>query len=351
MTRFASKLVEMPAWPSTARRFDAIIVPSSRPSLDRVIHLSARTLTPLVVFCSRDSTITSVLSQAEKVPSSQVFAVQVPEGYQSPVFTGTFTDGRDNDLSVKLTTGLLMARLCRWKRIMYVNDDIGELSPGRINRISACLDRYPVAATACHDFPDNSVVYHARRLAGLRQDVFVGGGEFGVDVECPDLGFFPQAYNEDWFFFEPHLRDDKLAYAGEAKQDVYDPFANPNRATGEELGDLLAEGLYASMMIGSGNGPNSESFWVNARGQRLAMINETMELLSDENAIMSLKYATRKLETISAQDCVEFFETWSADMARWRELWTSDVAEYNERDALDALGLTTWVKVTVGGGE
>lgn len=350
MTRFSGNLVQMPAWPSTTREFDAIVVPSSRPSIDRVIQLAARTSTPLVVLCSRNATVASVISQVEKVPNSRVLAVQVPEGYQSPVFAGTFTDGRDNDLAVKLTTGLLMARLRRWRRILYVNDDIGELTPSRTNRINACLDTCPVAATACHDFPDNSVVYHARRHVGLRQDVFIGGSEFGVDVECPDLAFFPRVYNEDWFFFSPHMSNRKLAYAGEARQDAYDPFANPNRATSEELGDLLAEGLYENMRRG-GNPPDYGPFWTEMRETRLRMINETTELLSDENAITSLKHAARRLETITSDNCVEFFKLWTEDMVRWRELWTSDVAEYDERGALDALGLVTWARIDTGGGE
>lgn len=352
MTRFSSKLVEMPAWPSATRKFDAIIVPTARASAERVIQLAAKaSSTPLVALCSRDSTVTGVISQAEKVPNSQVLAVQVPDGYRSPIFTGTFTDGRDNDLAVKLTTGLLMARLRRWKRILVVNDDIGELTPGRINRINACLDRYPVAATACHDFPDNSVVYHARRLAGIKTDVFVGGSEFGIDVECPDLVFFPRTYNEDWFFFEPHLRTGKLAYAGEAKQDAFDPFANPNRAASEELGDLLAEGLYTHLGRGAGNTPDEPQFWNETKGNRLRMINDTIGLLSDENAIVSLKGAARRLETITSVDCAEFFKIWDDDMRYWTELWKSDVAEYDERGALDVLGLASWARIDTGGGE
>ena len=51
------------------------------------------------------------------------------------------------------------------------------------------------------DFPDNSVVCHGRRLVGLPQSCFVGGGALlvrtGVGVDLP---FFPRVYNEDWLF-------------------------------------------------------------------------------------------------------------------------------------------------------
>ena len=49
--------------------------------------------------------------------------------------------------------------------------------------------------------PDNSVVCHARRLAGRFQDVFVSGAVLGVHCNSLPLSFFPDIYNEDWFFF------------------------------------------------------------------------------------------------------------------------------------------------------
>ena len=93
--------------------------------------------------------------------------------------------------------------------------------------------------------PDNSVVCHARRLAGMSQDVFVTGAVLGVHCNNLPLSFFPDIYNEDWFFFAEEAAPRRLPRVGRARQLEYDPFANPDRARREEFGDLLAEGLYA----------------------------------------------------------------------------------------------------------
>ena len=59
------------------------------------------------------------------------------------------------------------------------------------------------------------------------------------------MPFFPEQYNEDWFFFSRLTARRDLAHVGYATQAPYDPFADPVRAQQEEFGDLLAEGLYA----------------------------------------------------------------------------------------------------------
>ena len=80
------------------------------------------------------------------------------------------------------------------------------------------------------EFPDNSVVCHARRLAGLAQDVFVTGAVLGVHCNSLPLSFFPDIYNEDWFFFAKEAAARKLPRVGHARQAEYDPFASPDRA-------------------------------------------------------------------------------------------------------------------------
>ena len=68
----------------------------------------------------------------------------------------------------------------------------------------------------CREYPDNSVVCHARRLAGLPQDTFVSGAALGVNCNDQPLPFFPEQYNEDWFFFSRLTARRDLAHAGYA---------------------------------------------------------------------------------------------------------------------------------------
>jgi hypothetical protein len=82
-------------------------------------------------------------------------------------------------------------------------------------------------------------------LDPLRAGHFVTGGALGV--RCTDrFEFFPDIYNEDWFFLVPHATVGGVALIGEARQRAFDPFADPHRATFEEFGDLPAEGLFAA---------------------------------------------------------------------------------------------------------
>ncbi len=79
----------------------------------------------------------------------------------------------------------------------------------------------------------------------MRQDVFVTGAVLGVHCNNLPLSFFPDIYNEDWFFFAKEAAARRLPRVGTARQAEYDPFASPERARREEFGDLLAEGLFA----------------------------------------------------------------------------------------------------------
>ena len=115
----------------------------------------------------------------------------------------------------------------------------------RIARHAASARQPPIAGMVCRKFPDNSVFCHARRLAKLPQDVFVTGAVLGVNCTDLPLPFFPDIYNEDWFFFAEAAARHRLPRSGEARQAEYDPFDDPARAHHEEFGDLLAEGLYS----------------------------------------------------------------------------------------------------------
>ena len=74
----------------------------------------------------------------------------------------------------------------------------------------------------------------------------------GVRCDRDDLAFFPNIYNEDWFFFSEEAARRKIAKVGVSQQEAYDPYEDPLRAAQEEFGDLLTEGLYARLDIDAG---------------------------------------------------------------------------------------------------
>jgi hypothetical protein len=352
--------------PSTGH-LDAIVVPASRPNLQRLIALSAALSVRLVLLCSRQTRVQKVAERVEATPGARALVVDVPNRYQLPGFRPLTSDekfrrasaGRSSDLSAKRNVGLVLARLRGWDKILFVDDDIDQVRPRDVERFSSLLDRHPVAAMASMHFPDNSVVCHARRLAGLGQDVFVGGAALGVSTQQPTVSFFPDIYNEDWFFFAQHAAARSLPKIGEVRQDEYDPFADPERAAHQEFGDLLGEGLYALFSGRPGRDlkdqldvATSRDHWRLFIEDRRAMIRATFDRLSelqDENrselspAQISLLRANEQLDLISPELCVDFIHQWRIDDESWQRVIPRRDTALSEAEAMDELQLRNWI--------
>lgn len=351
-------------------RLDAIVVPAARPSLQRLITLSAQLSVPLVVLCSRQAQADKIAARVDDTFGAQALVIDVPDDYQlldhRPLTSDdafrTASNDRSSDLSLKRNLGLVLARLRGWKKILFVDDDIYQLRPNDISRLSGLLDRHPVASMASTYYPDNSVVCHARRLAGLGQDVFVSGAVLGVNTQHPTMSFFPDIYNEDWFFFAQHAAARSLPKVGEVRQDEYEPYADPERAAREELGDVLAEGLYALFNGTPGwdladqlRAAAGRRHWRFFLEDRQSMISETFDRLSSakyasgsktptvvQDAQKSLLRASDQLTKITPELCVDFIGKWRADNDRWQGILPRTGTVLSESEAMNKLGLKTW---------
>ena len=91
---------------------------------------------------------------------------------------------RTTDTSAKRNIGLILSKLAGWQRIVFLDDDIKVPNPDDLRRACALLDpgHYQAVGLAIEGFPDNSVVCHAFRETGGKQDTFVGGGALAVDI-------------------------------------------------------------------------------------------------------------------------------------------------------------------------
>ena len=147
-----------------------------------------------------------IAERASTSPGLRALVVEIPENWGHPDFpTETSSEAfrtanadRASDLSAKRNIGLLLARLHGWNKIAFLDDDITISRPGNIARLAAQLDRHQVAGMIVRKHPDNSVVCHARRDAGLQQDVFLTGAALGVHCNSLPLSFFPEAGSEDF---------------------------------------------------------------------------------------------------------------------------------------------------------
>jgi hypothetical protein len=351
-------------------RFDAIVVPTNRPVrfLRDSFELASRTRTRLIVACSKRVRKYEVIEAAARW-NVEVYAVDLPPEQVSPFReisfdTSTdkdllaFTSGLTRDLSAKRNLGLVLARICGWERIMFLDDDIQAVSEHDVAALAAALDDHNVSVLIPDEFPDNSVVCHANRLGGGEQGMFASAGGMGVRCNRDDLGFFPNIYNEDWFFFSAEAANLKIAEVGRSRQMAYNPYGDPERAVKEEFGDLLAEGLYARLDHGLHLSDVDEAYWdefIKTREDFLDKVARqlaarlTADNLADDKedeiraAQVSVSAARQQLALVDRDLCQRFIRLWRSDLERWHEYITGDELPRLDPDsakqALTHLGL------------
>ena len=346
-------------------QFDAILVPTNRrvEFLSACISLAQQTAIPLIVVCSKRVKKRQVIEVAER-ENVEVFAVDLPEYPANPLVGasfGTSTDedllaassGKTRDLSTKRNLGLVIAKMLGWRRLMFLDDDIYGVSKEDVEALAAALDNHNVSVLIPEYYPDNSVACHAFRLGGGEQDTFASAGGMGVRCDWADLPFFPNVYNEDWFFFSGEAASRRIAVVGESQQREYDPYQDPNRAVKEEFGDLLAEGLYARLDARRGISDVDEAYWTTFKESRRDFLRRVAESLDRHPerdledgdgpqvraARVSIRAAQEQLERIDSALCQKFIKLWQADLVEWRRYLTELPQFESLGSALDYLGL------------
>lgn len=310
------------------------MVPTARASanLDTAIQLARQLGCTLVALCSKWSSAPTV---ADRAKGTGVELVAIDIGRTADRLMPSFATNdavsctifrRRQDTSLKRNLGLLLGYLVGWRRIVFLDDDITISKPADLTHAVALLGAYDTVGLQIGGFPDNSVVCHAFREAGGSQDTFVGGGAIAVDPTAT-RSFFPNIYNEDWFFMLDNVRLRKTTVVGRAVQQAYDPFANTKRARAEEFGDCLAEGVFWLLDNGWRVKDADEEFWGRFLRNRLTFINEVIqavtaspdiELASKSRMIEALKAARGRNQCITPQRCVDYLHAWRIDRRRWQ---------------------------------
>jgi len=265
------------------------------------------------------------------------------------------------DISRKRNLGLLIGRVCGWTRLVFLDDDIRKLNTAKLSSAAALLDDHPVVGLQVRKYPDASVVGHARRLTGRRQEPFVSGGSLLVNPQLLD-GYFAPVYHEDWLCLLNHLRKGEVAIGGSVGQLPYEPFTTPERAKFEEFGDILLSGLLWLIQTRSGKGdsvrasPVAESeywqeamnwrFWKQILEQRAALLADITARLAgkrfaDPSPLRSLAAATERLEELKPANFASFTERWLASLAVWHG-WLSSLPQ------VDLVGKTQAVDRALG---
>ncbi|MFI5608111.1 hypothetical protein [Amycolatopsis sp. NPDC051903] len=326
-------LVEVGTGATSEAGLDAIVVPNGRAghTLEHTWAVAREIGAPVLLLCSHDANAAQAVLAAKKA-GARAFAIdadQVPDDVL-PRFATTrllrhhgLLGGANT--SVKRNLGLLVAGLAGWQRVLFLDDDITLLRPADLREAAGLLGRYAAVGLPNTGMPDNSVVCHAYRESGGPQDTFVGGGALVVGHHCFD-SFFPDVYNEDWFFLLDDTGLRPTALTGSAYQAVYNPY-DLVRAESEELGDTLAEGVY--FLLGQGLRPAdaTETYWQMFLESRRAFIRTALRQVRAAVGldpgkrgamIEALRCALRRNEErLTPELCAAFVRAWHEDRATW----------------------------------
>jgi len=324
---------------------DAIVVPTIRTAerLHSVVKLAAHARCHLIAVYT-DSPPAGLSAILGKFPSARVTVLTVRKGTRDRLLDlgASLPQSRVSpaalDISRKRNLGLLIGRVCGWTRMLFLDDDIRKLNVEKLCSAAALLDHYPVVGLQVNKYPDASVVGHARRLTGRRQEPFVSGGSLLVNPQLLN-GYFAPVYHEDWLCVIDHFREGEVAIGGSVDQWPYLPFTTPARAKLEEFGDVLLAGLlwlvHSRVMKDAANRGHLASgseywreatnphFWKQILEQRAALLQDITVRLTEMNLdnplpFSSLTAAGERLRELEPADFVSFTENWQASLAEWR---------------------------------
>jgi hypothetical protein len=335
---------------------DAIIVPTARnvATLKPAVELAEKLGSTLVVLCSKYSRAREIAPLVRgKVKFIAIDVNGLPDGVIPTFETDRVLAGtrfaRWTDTSLKRNLGLLLAGLIGWERIVFLDDDIRVPEPMDLREAAGLADHYAGVGLGITGMPDNSVVCHAFRDAGGAQDMFIGGGAFVIGAQSM-TSFFPNIYNEDWFFL---LDDDGLrptATTGTAVQNPYDPYRE-HRAKLEELGDCLAEGLFWLLDNGRSLRDATEEHWRNFLDRRAEFITDVIRMVERmagdaaqrHRMLLAVKAARGRCQYIKPELCVRYIDAWRRDRVTWRrhlaEVHRTLTAKKTERERRSVVGV------------
>lgn len=324
-----------PAGPSFAHRgVDAIVVSTfRRPAYLAEAADLARTLNCFLVTL-HSGPWTTAAKAAERLPADvNLIAIDVPEPthlnlpyWDTSRMLAETVFVRRTDLSAKRNLALLLSHVAAWSRILFLDDDITGLNPDDVRKASSLLDTHNAVGLSVCGFPDHSVVCHAYRQAGGEQQSFIGGGALVVEVNRGN-SFFPDIYNDDWFFLTDGSKSlQPVAVTGQVIQYPYDPFRNPDRARAEEFGDVLAEGIYWLLDQDQPITDADEAYWAGFLVKRRRFIEGVLDMVKADDAlepherarrIAALKGSVGRLALITPVLCERYLRAWADDRQRW----------------------------------
>ena len=222
------------------------------------------------------------------------------------------------DLPQKRNHALVLSTRARYRNILLLDDDIRGVSEQKFKQASRLLKEYSVTGCFVDDFPDTSVFGHLLRAAGEDVRPFLSGSFLFIKIgNTPS--FFPDIYDEDWLFMIPHVINRSISSFGSIMQLPHNPFDSPLRASFQEFGDTIVDGLFQMVASNTFSNRYQTECWsdvINARREVLMTLAQKLPEQIHQEAISAALTVSR---SITARDCVDFIIRWEDDVGMWNE--------------------------------
>jgi hypothetical protein len=314
---------------------DAIVVPTIRSAeqLGPAVRLAKQLRCQLIALYTKTCPdgLSEILAQVQPGPAT---ALAIRPGAARLLDVGSAippdpVSSAAIDISRKRNLGLMIGHACGWTRMLFLDDDIRSLSSEKVRSAAVLLSQCTVVGLQVTEFPDASVVGHARRMTEGGRTPFISGGSMLVNPQRM-RGFFPPVYHEDWLCIMDHIRYGEVAIAGSVKQLRYEPFTTETRAQLEEFGDILAFGLLWLVNAKHDLSTDEQSYWNEATKQqfwhdilqrRAALLNDLsrrLERHSETLPLQSIRAARKRCYELSPNEFVSFMEKWLESLTTWR---------------------------------
>src|SRR5713101_2879298 len=158
------RLLWQPDGATSQAKVNAVIVPTVRPLkfLEEAAGAARSLGCPLVTLHSPGRT--SARQAADYFGESlDLIAIDVPEPAQlrlpvletSRLLAGTIFERR-TDVSAKRNLALVLGHMLRWRRVVFLDDDIRVPDPDDLSRAVSLLDTHTAVGLRIGGFPDNS---------------------------------------------------------------------------------------------------------------------------------------------------------------------------------------------------
>lgn len=226
------------------------------------------------------------------------------------------------DIWSKRNYALLMARANGFSRVFLIDDDVVP-PPGLIGELLKLSDTHKLAGARVRGMPDVSVVGHLCALLGFTSQSFISGHFLAVNMPAAAEFYFADIYNEDWLFVLLNSLSTRAVRYGAIFQLYWNPYnGTEKRAISEEFGEMIIEGLARSMLAGAGDAPLDQlTYWndiVRRRRLTLDAIGAS-PLLTTMPACLALLHSIRETASgITAEKCLNFWQTYQARLKEWR---------------------------------